>query len=79
MQNKKIIDTLMDISVRLAVIKNDLGHIEERTKRLVELEDRIERVEHLIDKLKGASIILIPIATTLVTVGYLFLTKYLGM
>lgn len=79
MKSNKIAEALAEISVSLAVIKNDLEHIEERTKKLVELETRVEAIEHLIDKVKGAAIILIPIATTALTLGYMFLTKYLGM
>lgn len=78
MQNKKLEETLVDISVSLAVIKNDLEHIEERAKKIKEIEHRVERIENLVEKLKGAAIILLPIATTAFTLIYMFLTQYFG-
>lgn len=70
---QRIAETLADISINLAVIKNELEHIEDRIRKVNELEERIDKLEAFKSKVQGASVILVAIGTVVFTLGYEFI------
>lgn len=76
---ERIAETLADISINVAVIKNELEHIEERIRKVNELEERIDKLEAFKSKIQGASVILIAAGTVVFTVGYEIVTKFIGI
>ena len=71
---QRIAETLADISINIAVIKNELEHIEERMRKVNELEERIEKLETLKSRVQGAGVILVAIGTVAFTVLYELIT-----
>lgn len=78
--NKKIIDHLLEIKVTQAEANKDIEVIKKKVSQLArtekELEERTDRIEKLVDKIKGAAIVL---STMAVAAGAILIEIFRGM